>query len=308
MSLAFVFPGQGSQSVGMLSELAGQTQVIRTTFQEASDTLGYDLWDLVQNGPEEKLNSTEITQPALLTAGVAVWRAWQEQNGAAPVFLAGHSLGEYSALVCAEALNFSDAVSLVADRGRFMQEAVAVGTGSMAAVMGLDEDALTAVCEQAAEGAIISCANFNSPGQIVIAGEKLAVERAAELAKAAGAKRAIILSVSVPSHCALMKPAAERLQQRLNELEITTPKLPVIHNVDASGHSSPEEIRTALVEQLYKPVRWIDVVNTMAEQGVDAVVECGPGKVLAGLCKRINKSLDCKPVFDPDSLSKALGI
>ncbi len=306
MSLAFVFPGQGSQSVAMLSELAEKTQLITATFQEASEALGYDLWDLVQNGPEERLNSTEVTQPALLAAGVAVWRCWQEQAGPSPAFLAGHSLGEYTALVCAGSLDFADAVRLVADRGRFMQDAVAIGTGSMAAVMGLDEAALTEVCARASEGDVISCANFNSPGQIVIAGERLAVERAAELAKAAGAKRAIILSVSVPSHCALMIPAADRLAQRLNDLSLDSPSIPVIHNVDADRHPGPAEIRTALVEQLYKPVRWIDVVNKMAECGVDTIVECGPGKVLAGLCKRINKTLDCKPVFDPDSLNKAL--
>ncbi len=306
MSLAFVFPGQGSQSLGMLAGLAEAYPIVTDVYAEASQALGMDLWKLVQEGPEEQLNATQNTQPALLAAGVAVYRVWQQAGGNTPAVMAGHSLGEYTALVCANAMTLADGIRLVADRGRYMQEAVEAGSGSMAAIMGLDEVPLTEVCEKAAEGQVVSCANFNSPGQIVIAGDKAAVERAVALASEAGAKRAVILAVSVPSHCALMKPAAERLQQRLADIQLSSPEIPVIHNVDAASHTDVNELQTALVEQLFKPVRWIDVVNTVAGQGSEKVVECGPGKVLAGLCKRINRSLDCKPVFDPDSLAGAL--
>ncbi|MFV8833813.1 ACP S-malonyltransferase [Aquisalimonas sp. APHAB1-3] len=303
---AFVFPGQGSQSVGMLGELAEHTSVVADTFAEASDALGRDLWDLVRNGPEDQLNSTDITQPAMLAAGVAVWRALQEKGAPAPAYLAGHSLGEYSALVCGGALAFPEAVALVAERGRLMQEAVPQGQGAMAAILGLDDEQVRQVCADAAQGDVVEAVNFNAPGQVVIAGGASAVERAVTAAKAAGAKRAMPLPVSVPSHCALMEPAAEKLAQRLRDVAVQAPTIPVVHNVDVAPCDDPDGIRDRLVRQLHRPVRWVETVEFLAGHGVGTLVECGPGKVLAGLTRRIDKSLDAVAVFDPDSLNKAL--
>ncbi len=303
MKTGFIFPGQGSQSVGMLADLAESFDVVIQTFAQASEVLGYDLWKVVSEGPDTELNKTECTQPALLTAGVAVYRVLKDK-AATPSIMAGHSLGEYTALVCAEALAFTDAVSLVADRGRFMQEAAPAGAGAMAAILGLDDDVVEQVCASTESG-IVSCANYNSPGQIVIAGEHAAVEVAIEALKEAGAKRALMLPVSVPSHCSLMKPAADALAERLFAIEVKSPTVRVIHNVDAQTHSEPTEIKQVLIEQLYKPVRWVDVMTVMSAQS-DQVIESGPGKVLAGLCKRIDRKLTCLPVYDPSSLEKAL--
>lgn len=305
MSLAFVFPGQGSQAVGMLGELAEAEALVKSTFAEASDALGYDLWKVVSEGPAEELNQTHITQPAMLSAGIAVWRIWQEKSGATPAVMAGHSLGEYSALVAADALEFKDAVSLVAERGKLMQEAVPAGTGSMAAILGLDDAKVIEVCEQAAEGEVVSAVNFNANGQVVIAGQVAAVERAVNLAKDAGAKRAVVLPVSVPSHCALMKPAAEKLAERLVATTISTPQIAVINNVDVNKAADADAIRDALVRQLYSPVRWVETIQAMEGEGVDTLVECGPGKVLVGLNKRIAKGMKTLPIFDPAGLESA---
>ncbi len=306
MTVAFIFPGQGSQSVGMLSALADQYSEVTDTFSSASNVLGYDLWQLVKEGPDTELNLTHKTQPAMLASGVATWRVWQSKNGPAPAFMAGHSLGEYTALVCSGAMAFEDAVSLVADRGRFMQEAVPEGKGAMAAILGLDDDAVRQVCADAEQGDVVSAVNFNAPGQVVIAGSKEAVTRATELAKENGAKRALLLPVSVPSHCALMKPAAEQLAKRLQEIEIKTPSIPVINNVDVTACDNADGIRKALTQQLYSPVRWVETIQKMQAEGVDNLVECGPGKVLTGLNKRIAKTMTASPVFDPESLEKAL--
>lgn len=302
---ALVFPGQGSQSIGMLAEL-GSLPVVRATFAEASQALGEDLWALAQQGPEEKLNDTRWTQPVLLTAGVAVFRAWQEHKGTTPALLAGHSLGEYSALVAAGALSLADGVQLVAERGRLMQEAVPAGTGAMAAILGLDDDAVRAACAQAAQGEVVSAVNLNAPGQVVIAGSKAAVERAIEACKAAGAKRAVPLPVSVPSHCALMMPAAEQLAVRLRSVAITVPTVPVLNNVDVAVAATADAIRDALVRQLYSPVRWVETVSRLAADGAVVIVECGPGKVLTGLNKRIAKDAECLCVQDSASLAAAL--
>ncbi len=300
--LAFVFPGQGSQSVGMLAELAEAFTEVRATFEEASDALGLDLWALSQQGPEERLNQTENTQPALLAAGIAVWRAWQAAGGRKPDFLAGHSLGEYTALVAAGSLSLADGVKLVAERGRAMQNAVPAGSGSMAAILGLDDAQVVAVCEQAAEAGVVSAANFNSPGQVVIAGEKAAVARAVELAAEAGARRAVELAVSVPSHCALMKPAAQALQPLLEAVRIEPPAIPVVHNADVRTHAEPKAIRKVLLQQLYLPVRWAESMQWLVEQGVEKMAECGPGKVLMGLGRRIHKPSTPVPLENPDKL------
>ena len=306
MKLAFVFPGQGSQSVGMLNALAGEFPQVQQTFAEASQALGYDLWEIVERGPEEKLNQTQITQPAMLAAGVAVWRVWRAQGGAMPAIMAGHSLGEYTALVCAEAIAFVDAVQLVADRARFMQAAVPAGQGGMAAILGLEDDAVRKVCEQAAQGEVLEAVNFNSPGQVVIAGTATAVARGVEQAKAAGAKRALMLPVSVPSHCRLMHPAAEQMAKRLTGADIHAPKGPVIHNVHAQGETTPDGIRQALVRQIESPVRWVETVRKLIASGASRIVECGPGKVLAGLNKRIDKQVETLAVYDPATLRAAL--
>jgi [acyl-carrier-protein] S-malonyltransferase len=304
MKSAFVFPGQGSQSVGMLAELAENYPVVNETFNEASAALGYDLWALVQNGPTEDLNQTDRTQPAMLTAGIAVWRVWQSISDTQPAYFAGHSLGEYSALVAAGSLSFTDAVKLVEKRGQLMQAAVPAGEGAMAAILGLEDDVVRELCAEAAAGEVVEAVNFNSPGQVVIAGAVQAVERAIALASEKGAKRALLLPVSVPSHCALMKPAAEQLAAELESLTINLPTIPVIHNASVTVATTVEDVKKLLAEQLYNPVRWVESVNWMAEQGVDTLVEVGPGKVLAGLTKRINKSLTAAPLFDLATLDK----
>jgi len=306
-SLAFVFPGQGSQQLGMLSELAAEYPVIQETFAEASQALGFDLWDMTQNGPEEALNSTENTQPALLTAGVALWRLWQQQGGATPAVMAGHSLGEYTALVCAGAMSLADGARLVKLRGEFMQQAVPAGTGAMAAILGLDDAAIADACESAAEGAVVSPVNYNCPGQVVIAGEKAAVERAIEACKAAGAKRAIPLPVSVPSHCALMRPAAEQMAEAMAKVDLQMPAIPVLQNVSAEVAGDLDSLKDNLLQQLYSPVLWTDSVRKMASSGVETLVECGPGKVLTGLNKKIDRTLTGVSISDPAGLEKALG-
>ncbi|MEE9551708.1 MAG: ACP S-malonyltransferase [Gammaproteobacteria bacterium] len=306
MSIAFVFPGQGSQSVGMMTAFVEQFPIVESTYIDASDILGYDLWDLVQSGPETELNVTAKTQPALLVAGVAVWRIWEQQGGPAPELMAGHSLGEYTALVCSGAIKFTDAVQLVADRGAYMQAAVPADTGRMAAILGLQDEQINNVCEKSAQGQIVSAANYNSPGQVVIAGHAEAIERAVEIAKEAGAKRSIILPVSVPSHCELMQAAAGHLADRLKAVDLSTPTIPVIHNVDIAQRTNADEISQALIEQLYKPVRWVETIQMMATKGITQIVECGPGKVLSGLIKRIDKNIQVLPVYDPESLNKAL--
>lgn len=302
-SLAFVFPGQGSQAVGMLSDVAEKFPQIKATFDEASAVLGTDLWQLVQEGPAEVLNRTDMTQPTLLAASVALWRVWNEQGGATPAYLSGHSLGEYSALVCAGALAFEDAVRLVNKRGLFMQSAVPAGEGAMAAIIGLDDEAIEAACEQAGQGEVVSAVNYNSPGQVVIAGQTEAVNRAIELCKEAGAKRAMPLPVSVPSHCELMKPAAEQLAAELDTITINTPSIPVVQNVTAGIAADADAIKDNLVQQLYRPVLWVDCVNFMSSNGVERMLECGPGKVLSGLNKRISRGLDVATVADPELLS-----
>ena len=306
MSLAFVFPGQGSQSVGMLKDLAENFSEVSTTFQEASDALGYDLWSLIQEGPAEKLNSTDVTQPAMLASGVATWRAWQAKGGAMPDVMAGHSLGEYTALVCAGSLDFVDAVKLVSQRGQFMMQAVPAGTGAMAAILGLDDDAVRQVCLDAADGEVLEAVNYNSPGQVVVAGNKSAVERVTILAKEKGAKRALELPVSVPSHCALMKPAAEQLAEVMAGITFNTSSIPVLNNVDVMAATSEADIRDALKRQLFSPVRWVETIEKMSTDGVDKVIECGPGKVLVGLNKRINKSMVSAALIDSASIEAAL--
>ncbi|WP_420598286.1 ACP S-malonyltransferase [Neptuniibacter sp.] len=305
-SLAFVFPGQGSQQMGMLSELAETHPVIKNTFSEASEVLGYDLWDLIQNGPVEDLNQTDKTQPALLTAGVALWRLWQEQGGAKPVLMAGHSLGEYTALVCSGAISFADGVNLVKLRGEFMQQAVPAGTGAMAAILGLDDASIEKACQEAEEGEVVSPVNYNCPGQIVIAGQKAAVERAITNCKEAGAKRAVPLPVSVPSHCALMKPAAEKMAEQLAKIEISMPEISVIQNVTASAAASVDELKDNLLQQLYSPVLWTKSVQSMVDQGIESTVECGPGKVLSGLNKKVHKPLSVAAISDAAGLTKVL--
>ncbi|MFC1136156.1 ACP S-malonyltransferase [Pasteurella multocida] len=301
---AMVFPGQGSQAVGMLAELATEYPVVEETFKQASDVLGYDLWQLVLQGPAEELNKTWQTQPALLAASVAIYRVWQEKYPhLKPDVMAGHSLGEYSALVCAGALDFQDAVKLVELRGKLMQQAVPEGTGAMYAIIGLDNEAIISACADAAQGEVVSAVNFNSPGQVVIAGAKAAVERAAAACKDAGAKRALPLAVSVPSHCALMKPAADQLAVSLDNIAIRTPTTAVINNVDVACETENSEIRHALVRQLYSPVRWTETVERMAKDGVQVLVEVGPNKVLTGLTKRIVADLQATAVNDLTSLN-----
>jgi [acyl-carrier-protein] S-malonyltransferase len=307
MIIAGIFPGQGSQSLGMLSALGADFAEVRSTFQEASDVLGRDLWQLAQEGSEVALNSTENTQPLMLAAGVAVWRVWLAQGGCQPVALAGHSLGEYSALVAAGVLGYADAVSLVAERARLMQSAVADGEGAMAAILGLDDAQIVAGCEQAAQGDVVEAVNFNSPGQVVIAGSSVAIDRAIQVLTELGAKKAIKLSVSVPSHCALMKPAAEKLAIRLAETAFSAAQLPVLHNVDAVARTSADAIRTALEQQLYRPVRWVDTIQRLqGEYGATAAIEFGPGKVLTGLNKRIDRKLGTVCILDSKTLEEAL--
>lgn len=306
--LAFVFPGQGSQAVAMLSDFA-QNETVQSTFKEASDALGYDLWQLIAQGPVEKLNKTNHTQPALLTASVALWRVWQEESDVMPCVLAGHSLGEYSALVCADVISLTDGVKLVEKRGEYMQACVPAGVGAMAAVIGLDDQAIIDACAQAQDShqvkEVVAAVNFNSPGQVVIAGHKAAVERAGELCKTAGAKRVLPLPVSVPSHCALMSDAADKLATDLESITFNTPTINVVNNVDVLIETSGEAIKTALVKQLYSPVRWSETITLLGEQGITQMVEVGPGKVLQGLVKRINKSISCVSFNNEDTLAKA---
>ncbi|HWG28940.1 MAG TPA: ACP S-malonyltransferase [Steroidobacteraceae bacterium] len=308
MNFAFVFPGQNSQSVGMLAELAATDPIVQATFEDASAVLGYDLWELIQQGPEERLNATEFTQPAMLTAGVATWRLWHRRGGPAPGWVAGHSLGEFTALVCAEALELAPALELVAFRGKAMQEAVPRGTGAMAAILGLEDAQVEAACQQAAQGGIVEPVNFNSPGQVVIAGQAEAVQRAMEAAKTRGAKRAVLLAVSVPSHSSLMRPAARRLEERLASVSVKAPRIGYLSAVDATRHEDPEDIRQLLVRQLASPVRWTDTVRALAAAGAAQIIECGPGKVLTGLNRRIEKrpGLDFLALEDSATLTAAL--
>lgn len=305
MAFALVFPGQGSQSVGMMNAY-GESAVIRETFAEASEALGEDLWRMVCEGPAERLALTVNTQPLMLTAGVATWRAWLAAGGLQPAMVAGHSLGEYSALVAAGALAFADAVPLVRFRAQAMQEAVPAGDGAMAALLGLEVDVVREACAEAAQGEVVEAANLNAPGQIVIAGAKAAVERAVDAAKARGAKRAVLLPVSAPFHCALMRPAAERLAERLANVAIATPQIEVLNNVDVAVRTAPDEIRDALVRQAFSPVRWIETVHEMGRRGMSHVIECGPGKVLAGMTKRIAKEVEGGSAHDAASLEQSI--
>jgi [acyl-carrier-protein] S-malonyltransferase len=305
-SLAFVFPGQGSQSLGMLAELAEFHPQVRDTFREASDGAGVDLWALSQSGPDEMLNRTEYTQPALLAAGVAVWRLWQQRNGAQPSMLAGHSLGEYSALVAADALTLRDAAHLVRIRGRLMQDAAPAGIGAMAAVLGADDALVQDVCKEISGAEIVVPANYNSPGQIVIGGHAGAVDRALALLAERGVRKAVKLAVSVPSHTPLMREAANRLSETMAGMQWSEPKIPVVQNVDAEVHDGTQAIRDALVRQLYLPVQWTSCVQALAARGVTRIAECGPGKVLAGLSKRIDKSIDARPLGTPGEFEAAL--
>lgn len=306
--IAFVFPGQGSQKVAMLAAAHERFQAVRDTFAEASEALGYDMWSLIQNGDQEALNLTETTQPVLLAASVALWRAWLSQGGPRPVIMAGHSLGEFSALVCAGALDFPAAVQLVRQRGAFMQTAVPVGQGAMAAIIGLDDDSINRICAETAaqSGQVVAAVNFNSPGQVVIAGHAAAVDAAIGLLKEAGAKRALPLPVSAPFHTELMRPAGEQLAEVVAGLTVRTPEIPVVHNVHAATESDPEQIRKLLVEQIYSPVQWTKCVETIVATGAVNIVECGPGKVLSGLNRRIDKSLQAFSVEEPDELLAAL--
>ncbi len=305
-NLAFVFPGQGSQTLGMLAELASEFSVVGETFHEASAGAGTDLWAISQDGPEETLNRTENTQPALLAAGVAVWRVWQELGGDTPAALAGHSLGEYTALVCAGSLSLADAARLVAERGRLMQAAVPQGVGAMAAILGGDDAQIAQVCAEVAGGEVVAPANYNAPGQLVIAGNVAAVDRALTRLAELGVRKAVKLAVSVPSHCALMRDAADQLAQRFETLSWSAPKIPIIQNAEAKSYASIEEIRAALARQLYLPVRWTDSVRALAAGGATRVAECGPGKVLTGLLKRIERSLDGRALGAPAELMQTI--
>ena len=305
--LAFVFPGQGSQKVGMLAGIAEQFPVVLDTFAEASDALGYDMWSLIQAGPQEDLNLTERTQPILLTASVALWRVWQQKDGAQPALLAGHSLGEFSALVCAGAIEFTDAVRLVRARGQFMQTAVPVGEGAMAAILGVEDQQIVDICrEVSAQAGVVEAVNFNAPGQVVIAGKVEPVNLAIEKLKAVGCKRAMPLPVSAPFHTSLMRPAGDKLKEAMAALTFSAPQIPVVHNVSAKPESDPEKIKAILFEQIFSPVQWTACVQYMVAQGIATTVECGPGKVLSGLNKRIEKSLNCLGIDDGDGLAQAL--
>ncbi|MBU2705201.1 ACP S-malonyltransferase [Zooshikella marina] len=304
--IAFVFPGQGSQQVGMLQLLADQYPEINETLTEASDALSLDLRELIFTGPADVLNQTENTQPALLASSVAIWRVWQSLGGTKPVFMAGHSLGEYSALVCAKSISLVDAVRLVRRRGQLMQAAVPDGQGAMAAVLGLDDNIVQQACDQAAEAGLVSPVNYNSPGQVVIAGQAAAVDKAISEVEALGAKKVVKLSVSVPSHCELMKPAAEQLADVLSSIDIAVPEISVVQNVSGQIAETPEVIRTQLIEQLYSPVQWVATVNTMLAAEVDTIIECGPGKVLSGLNKRIQRKLQVSSLETPELMSKMI--
>ena len=300
-SLAFVFPGQGSQSLGMLAEHGAQQKLVLDTFAEASDALGYDLWALTQNGPEENLNQTDKTQPAILAASIALWRLWLAESGARPAFVAGHSLGEYSALVAAGSVGFADAVKLVERRGQLMQQAVPAGQGGMAAILGLEDADVLAACAEAAQGDVVSAVNFNAPGQVVIAGSAAAVERAIEACKARGAKRAMPLPVSVPSHCALMRPAAEQFAESVTAIDWQAPQIALVQNVSAAVVDDLDVLKRDLLAQLYNPVRWVESIVRLSESGVTNLVECGPGKVLSGLNKRCVKGINTYNLDTPDA-------
>lgn len=304
-SLAFVFPGQGSQSLGMLAELGAQQSVVVNTFAEASSALGYDLWALTQTGPEEQLNQTDKTQPAILAASIAIWRLWQTEGGAQPAFVAGHSLGEYSALVAAGSLPFADAIKLVELRGQLMQQAVPAGQGGMAAILGLEDADVLAACAEAAQGEVVNAVNFNAPGQVVIAGSAAAVERAIEACKAKGAKRAMALPVSVPSHCDLMRPAAERFASSVESIEWQAPQIPLVQNVSAAVVADLEVLKRDLLAQLYSPVRWVESMVALGDRGVTSLVECGPGKVLSGLNKRCVKGVSTYNLDTPEAFAAA---
>jgi [acyl-carrier-protein] S-malonyltransferase len=305
--LAFVFPGQGSQSVGMLADLAATFPEVQEVFSRASDVLHLDLWKMVSKGPDDLLNRTENTQPIMLAAGMAVWEIWCSQTPVRPGWMAGHSLGEFTALVCAKAISFEDAVNLVRHRARLMQEAVPAGEGAMAAVIGLDDPVIVEICRKTSgQEGVVGPVNYNAPGQVVIAGNAAAVAAAIEAASAAGARRAVVLPVSVPSHCELMQPAAEKFSEILDGVDFQTPEVPVIHNFDVASHSASEVIRSVLAKQMYSPVRWVDSMKFLYDQGVTKIIECGPGKVLSGLIKRIVRDCETYPVFDPITLDKAM--
>jgi len=303
-NFGFVFPGQGSQKIGMLGDLAERYTTIQETFAEASEALGMDLWEICQHDPDDILNQTHITQPALLTASVAIWRLWQSMASSRPSIIAGHSLGEYSALVCAEVLKLSDAVRLVNKRGQYMQQAVPTGTGAMAAIVGLEDAQVRAACTESANGQVVSAANFNSPGQVVIAGHTEAVQRAMEACKAAGAKRALLLNVSVPSHCALMEPAAKLLATDLEAIDFGPATIPVVQNVNAKIASDAESIKQNLLAQLHQPVLWVDCVRMMYRSDIRVLMECGPGRVLCGLIKRIEPEIRCFGSDDSQNLEQ----
>ena len=305
-NLAFVFPGQGSQKIGMLADLAAANSSVEQTFQQASEVLGYDCWDLLQNGEEYEINLTERTQPILLAASVAIWRLWQQQGGPNPAAMAGHSLGEWSALVCADAVDFGDAVKIVRARGAFMQQAVPVGVGAMAAIMGIDDQIVIDACSEAAQGQVVAAVNFNAPGQVVIAGDADAVARATAICKKGGAKRAVELPVSAPFHTSLMRPAADNLAELVEATTFRAPQIKIIHNVNAQTETDPQAIKTLMLEQIYKPVLWVDCVNGLAAGGAEMLIECGPGRVLNGLSKRIDRNLKSLSTDDVDSLENAL--
>ncbi|MDG1819251.1 MAG: ACP S-malonyltransferase [Porticoccaceae bacterium] len=305
-NLAFVFPGQGSQKIGMLADLAAANPLVEETFKEASEVLGYDAWKLIQEGEQEDINLTERTQPILLTASVAIWRLWQQQGGPQPTAMAGHSLGEWSALVCAGVVSFTDAVEIVRARGAFMQQAVPVGVGAMAAIMGIDDDIVVNACTEAAGDEIVAAVNFNAPGQVVIAGDAAAVARAIDICKKAGAKRAVELPVSAPFHTSLMRPAADNLAELVEKTTFSAPQIPVLHNVDAQPETDPAAIKALMLEQIYKPVLWVDCVNGLSARGAEILIECGPGRVLNGLSKRIDRGLTSLATDDVASLENAL--
>jgi len=307
MKSAFIFPGQGSQSIGMLSDLAENYAIVVDTFSEASDALGYDLWNLCQNGPVEQLSQTEFTQPALLTAGFAVWRVWQQQGGANPVVVAGHSLGEYTALTCAGAIPFDQAVTLVQHRGKYMQTAVPEGEGAMAAIIGLSDEEVIKACEKASANGIVQAVNFNAPGQVVVAGEKKAIDASVEIFKEAGAKRALPLPVSIPAHCSMMSSAAEKLQERISSVDLAMPEFPVIHNCNLKIAASVEEIKSNLVTQLDSPVLWVKSIEKMVTDfGVEKTIESGPGKVLSGMIKRINRDVTAVAIDETKTMQSEL--
>jgi [acyl-carrier-protein] S-malonyltransferase len=307
-NLAFVFSGQGSQKIGMLADMAAETSLVTQTFAEASQVLGYDLWQLCQRGEQEQINQTEVTQPLMLTASVALWRVWQQKGGAQPAFLAGHSLGEWSALVASGVVAFGDAVNLVRNRGAFMQQAVPKGEGAMAAVLGMEDDRIRDICQQASMAGVVEAVNFNAPGQVVIAGKAQAVEKAIELLKAAGCKRAMPLPVSAPFHTSLMKPAAEKMAPLIERTIFHAPQIPVVHNYHAQTESDPQKIKQLMIKQIDNPVLWVDCINTLVKRGVTITVECGPGSVLCGLSKRIDKILESFPLETPANMQVALDV